>query len=274
MLRLIQISDLHFGSGEFEGEWLSNAISIINAAAPDVVICTGDLTDQGQRHEFEEALEWLARIEPPLICVPGNHDAKHNGLYFYEKMVGPTRSRLHLPEHDLVILGLRSPKPDIRVGEIGEVQLEWIMDALEREPVSRRVLALHHHLLQVPDAGQKRDVVVDAGDMLALTQVCEVDLVLCGHRHVPHAWVIGETAFLYCGTTSTDKLRAYEPPCFNDIELGADELRVHSVSSLDGARQPLLIRRAGEIEFIRPRQLRLERLCSARQRRNDAMARG
>ena len=263
MLEIIQISDLHYGTSDFQEDLMTNVIGYINEAKPDAVICTGDLSNNGRQGQFEGIVELLDRIEPPFFCVPGDSDAKNNGMLFFEDIVNPKRFRLVLDDKDTILLGLRSPKPDVREGEIGDEQLEWIIDSLETHRYENRVLALHHHLIQVPDAGQQRDVVSDAGDMLALTQMYDIDLVLCGHRHVPHAWVIGPTTFLYCGTTATRRLRADEDPCFNHIKLDQGDLVVDMVSSVSLTAEPLLVRKDGRIEFIRPRTYRIERLRRA-----------
>ncbi|MHA1732055.1 MAG: metallophosphoesterase family protein [Promethearchaeota archaeon] len=266
MVEIIQISDLHYGCGDFQEEWLQNAIDYVNDASPDIVICTGDITDKGRLNQYRGVKPMLDEIKPPLIVVPGNHDAKNNGMVFFEEFIGPRRTRTVLEDIDTIILGLRSPKHDIREGEIGDEQIEWIIKAFETNPLENRVMALHHHLIAVPDAGQKRDLVADAGDVLTLTQAFQVDLVLCGHKHIPHAWVIGPTTFLYCETTASRKFRHDEPPSFNHILLEGGDLEVGLVNAAepDKDRKPLLVRKDGRTRFIRPRNFRIEQLRKSR----------
>ncbi|GAB4310053.1 MAG: metallophosphoesterase [Promethearchaeota archaeon] len=257
-----QISDLHVGSGDFHEDRLDNALRFVDQRRPDVVVVTGDLTDKGRLAQFRLAKEKLSKLESShrVVYVSGNHDTKNNGLIFFEQLFGPRRSVTVLEELDTIVVALRSPKQDVRDGEIGDEQLEWVIETFEDCPYENRVLALHHHLIAVPDGGRRKDVVADAGDLLALTQDFKVNLVLQGHQHVPHAWVIGPTTFLYSGTTCTEKLRYDEDPCFNLIEIDGPDLTVTTVSSIDLSETRLLVRRQGRTKFVRPRTYRIESL--------------
>jgi predicted phosphodiesterase len=96
--------------------------------------------------------------------------------------------------------------------------------------------------------------------MLEFAQLYKIDLILSGHRHVPHAWVIGATTFLYCGTSSSEKVRADEAPSFNYITLDQGDLEVYIVNSTDFKKNLLLTRKEGRTKFIRPRRTRIEHL--------------
>ncbi len=44
-----------------------------------------------------------------------------------------------------------------------------------------KIVAMHHHLIPVPDTGADQTTVIDAGDVLRSLTKSKVDLVLCGH---------------------------------------------------------------------------------------------
>ena len=52
-MRIVQISDIHVGSGLFRPELLDAAIEETNALEPDLVAIAGDHTMEGSRGEFE-----------------------------------------------------------------------------------------------------------------------------------------------------------------------------------------------------------------------------
>ena len=52
MVEIIQISDLHYGSREFQEECLLNVIDYINNYKPDAVICTGDITHKAKKTQY------------------------------------------------------------------------------------------------------------------------------------------------------------------------------------------------------------------------------
>ena len=267
MVEIVHISDLHYGS-EFVEEYFENIIKYIGDTKPDIVICTGDLVHKGRVKEFKEVLPYIERISKitKIMCVPGNHDAKNSGLVYFEKIIGPRRSRILLDDQDTLVVGICSAKDDMSEGMIGDEQLDFTGRCFDKN-LENRVLALHHHLIPPPLSGQKFTTVRDAGEILELTQLFEVDLVLMGHRHVPHAYVFDnnrtDTIFLYCGTSTSNKVRANDSPCFNHIFLDKGDLEVYMVSSVDLEKTLLLERREGYTRFIRPRRTRIEHLLSS-----------
>jgi 3',5'-cyclic AMP phosphodiesterase CpdA len=243
---------------------MENVIDYIKEKKPDVVICTGDLIHKGRVSQFRAILPYIQRIRniTKFLAVPGNHDAKNSGLIYFEKMIGRRRSRLVLNELDTLIVGLCSASDDIAWGIIGDEQLDWCGRQFDKN-LENRVLALHHHLIPVPLSGQKFTTVRDAGELLEFTQLFELDLVLMGHRHVPHAYVIGPTTFLYCGTSTSKKVRADDSPSFNHIILNEGDIEVQIVNSTNLERALLLERKVSRTKFVRPRRTRIEHLLSS-----------
>jgi len=263
MVNLIQISDLHYGS-EFEPELMENVIKFIKDNPPDAVICTGDLIHKGRISQLREILPYIKRIREitKFLAVPGNHDAKNSGIIYFERIIGPRRSRLILDNKDTIIVGICSARDDISSGECGDEQLDFLGRCFDKN-LENRVIALHHHLIPVPLSGQKFTTVRDAGELLEFTQLFEIDLVLMGHRHVPHAYVIGPTTFLYCGTSTSNKVRADDCPSFNQIFLDKGDIEVFMVNSTNLERSLLLERKLSRTKFVRPRRTRIEHLLSS-----------
>ena len=262
-MEIVQISDLHFGGGsEFKLEMLEDVIDFINDLSPDVLVCTGDLVHKGRYRQYQGLSPILKKIEVPFLCVPGNHDAKNNGIIFFERFIMPRRSRLIIEDLNTILIGINSAKDDLSTGEIGDEQLLWLAKSFNK-PLENRIIALHHHVIQVPYSGRKQTTLTDAGEILELTQLFQVDLVLMGHKHIPHAYSIGPTAFVYCGTSSSLKVRADEEPSFNHIVLNKGELKVEIINSTNFKREPLIIRKEGHTKFIRRRKTRIEHLINS-----------
>jgi predicted phosphodiesterase len=67
------LGDLHFGSRG--GRRLATAaINDLNESGAELVIQLGDLTDRGNREEFESARDALSRLTMPCTTMMGNHD--------------------------------------------------------------------------------------------------------------------------------------------------------------------------------------------------------
>ncbi len=262
-MKIIQFSDIHCGHPQdFRPDWLENTINYINETKPDIAICTGDLTDRGKRKDFENVMKYIHQIEVPLVCVPGNHDAKNNGMVFYEEYVGKRTSHVKLPQFKTVVFGVSSPLSDVRDGYLGNYQLHWLAKKMQKYRGWRSIVAMHHHLVQTPDSGRNRDTIWDAGEMLELTQTFGVGMVVMGHRHVPHTYTIGNTVLLYACTCSARKTKSEEPPSCNLISFDEDTLSVDTVSSIDREKIPLFKRVGNETTFTRRRNTRLINLLN------------
>ncbi len=219
-LTIAHISDLHAGSPYFVPSLMDRVVVELNEMRPDVVVCTGDLTEMGFRQDYLTAREYLERIEcPNLVVVPGNHDARNVGYVHFEELVGP-RSRT-VQVGDVTIVAVDSTEPDLDYGQIGRARYDWLKEQFSA-PASFRVFVLHHHLLPVPGTGRERNIVYDAGDVLEVLQECEVDLVLAGHKHVPYAWRLERLFVVNAGTCSSMRLRGHTKACYNVIGLDED----------------------------------------------------
>ena len=69
MSLIAHISDLHVSKSDFDEEVFMQAVGEINNLQPDMVILTGDITNNGYYVEFEQAKRYLEMFEPPLFAV-------------------------------------------------------------------------------------------------------------------------------------------------------------------------------------------------------------
>ena len=167
---IAQLSDVHVGGARFRPELLHRAIEEVNAAAPDLVVVAGDLTDDGYPDQYPEARAELDAIEcPEIVLVPGNHDARNVGYIRFEEEFGARDSRLHAEVGgvELALVAVDTSKPDIDEGEVGREHYGWIAEGFDGD-ADLRVFVCHHHLMPVPGTGRERNQVLDAGDVIAL----------------------------------------------------------------------------------------------------------
>jgi 3',5'-cyclic AMP phosphodiesterase CpdA len=223
-LTIAHISDLHAGSPYFVPSLMDRTVIELNELRPDLVLCTGDLTEMGFRQDYVAAREYLSRIEcPELVVIPGNHDARNVGYVHFEEFFGP-RSR-SLRREDVTIVAVDSSEPDLDVGQIGRARYDWLLDEFAA-PARFRIFMLHHHLLPIPGTGRERNMVHDAGDVLEVLQECGVNLVLSGHKHVPYAWRLEEMFIVNTGTVSSLRLRGNTRPCYNVVEISGTHVDI------------------------------------------------
>ena len=215
---IAQISDLHCGSQYHIPSLANRVVDELNELEPDMVIVTGDLTDMGFRAEFRQAHRLLERVECERKAVLiGNHDARNVGDVHFEELFGARRVELELD--GLRIVGLDSSEPDLDSGRIGRNLYGWLEERFAIDQEEFKVVAMHHHLVPVPGTGRERNIVHDAGDLLRVLADNGVDLVLCGHKHVPNVWRLEDMLIINAGTCCTHRLRGKVRPSYNIIEI-------------------------------------------------------
>ncbi len=243
-MKIVQMSDVHVGSGLFRPDLLEATIQETNAIAPDLVAVVGDLTMEGYPWEFEEAKGYLDRLEcENVVYSMGNHDAKNVGYRHFEEFFG-IRERsveISVPEGVAKVVSLDSTKPDLDEGEVGREHYGWLDSEFRGWDQGPRILMIHHHILAVPGTGRDVNNLRDAGDVMAILRELKVDMVLSGHRHVPYVWSISGVRIVHSGTVSTMRIRGVMPPSYNIIEFDEDsvEITLQEPGKGSAGQQPL-----------------------------------
>ncbi|MFQ6095843.1 MAG: metallophosphoesterase family protein [Candidatus Bathyarchaeia archaeon] len=213
---IVQISDVHCGP-LFNEETFQTAIEEVNALSPDVVVITGDITEDGILSEFKMAAEEFKRLKAEnVIYVSGNHDYRSTG-YLLFKQFFPFNQVTEIGNSVIVILS--SARPDRDDGEVGHRQNLWLEETLAKYKDRVKIVAIHHHIVPVPDTGADQITIVDAGDVLRSLTKSNVNLVLCGHRHRPWRWQIEKMQVVHAGSVSCEKLRGFFCNSYNVIEV-------------------------------------------------------
>jgi 3',5'-cyclic-AMP phosphodiesterase len=228
---------------------MRSLIERINALQADVVLVVGDLTAKGYEWEYEEAVSWLEQIEPPKVVIPGNHDYRNVGYIHYKRHFGESFSRAQqtfdpvraerLVATGFTVVGVDSAEPDINEGNVGLEHYGWIREQFD-EPDDVKILAIHHHLVPIPGTGRERNIITDAGDLLAELTRLDLDVVVAGHKHVPFFWGVNGILLCNSGTATTKRVRGRTPPSWNEIVVDASTIKVYLHYS-DGRRQLAVI---------------------------------
>jgi len=220
MTFIVHISDLHVSNSTFNEGVYKEVANQINDLNPDLIILTGDITDGGYYLEYSKAIEYLSMLDSPIFAVPGNHDARHVGYEIFEKHIGEL-SWVLTKDDDLTIIGLDSSEPDVDRGHVGRPQQLWMEKELHKCFADSKfsIVAMHHHVIPVPKTGRERNVLSDAGDILQALVQNDVNIVMCGHKHVSHLWKMENTLFVCAGSLSSKKLRGNDLNSFNSYEI-------------------------------------------------------
>jgi putative phosphoesterase len=235
MVLIAHISDLHVSNADFNEAAFLKAVDEINALEPDMIILTGDLTENGYYAQFEEAREYLKLFDSNLFAIPGNHDARNIGKQSFEDLIGDCSWKLTKDDEDVVVLGLDSTTPDLDDGNIGKLQQLWMENELDKCILENKfsIVAMHHHAIPIPRTGRERNILFDAGDILQSVISHDVDIVIGGHKHVPNLWRMQGTLFVNAGSLSSYKLRGKNINSYNTIRVTDRDIEIY-LNKLDG----------------------------------------
>jgi Icc protein len=101
-----------------------------------------------------------------------------------------------------------------------------------------KIVAMHHHLITIPNTGSDQLTVVDAGDILRTVLDSKFDVVLCGHKHMPWAWNFGELTVVPVGTATSERVRGFFENIYNILTINNKKVQV-DLKIVDGKRLPI-----------------------------------
>jgi 3',5'-cyclic-AMP phosphodiesterase len=181
---ILQLADIHMRAdgGEVYGQDPERRLSLVlgacerELAAVDLVVLTGDQSDDGAPKALERLRQILAGIGAPILAVPGNHDGPdlQRGAFgdWTPAELGGWR-----------VVGLDSSVPGEIHGSVDVAALESLLDGLDERPT---LLLVHHP--PVPPTSHPWFRIENARSLLAsLAARPQVRAVLSGHAHCAFA---------------------------------------------------------------------------------------
>jgi 3',5'-cyclic AMP phosphodiesterase CpdA len=186
--RILHVSDLHVGTREAPRIEPPLA-ALIERAAPELVVASGDLTHRGRRDQHEAAASFLRELGPPVLAVPGNHDIPYTfpGRFTktfreFERHWETTEPVFSSP--NIHVVGLNSVRAwRHQSGGIRESQLRRTSESFDQAPEGAlKVAVLHHHLIGAPWRSRKKPV-SKRSHVLARLVDAGAELILAGHIH-------------------------------------------------------------------------------------------
>ena len=195
---IAQITDLHVGArGEtFFGGYepagaVAGVVARLNATEPrpDLVLFTGDLTENPTPEAYAEARGLLAPLEIPMVAVPGNHDDRR----LLRETLGSLGARvgegeflqLDFEAGPVRMIGLDTVEDALAPGgQLCEARLDWVAARLVEARERPTVMFMHHQPFATGIGGMDR---IGCGNGERLAEIVgrnpQVRRVLCGHVH-------------------------------------------------------------------------------------------
>ena len=77
--RIFHLSDTHFGVENAKA--LESFAKAAHDEKPDLILCTGDLTQRATHEQFDAAARYFAQFAAPVMMCAGNHDMPYYNLW-------------------------------------------------------------------------------------------------------------------------------------------------------------------------------------------------
>lgn len=195
---IAQISDTHIaepgrktlGIAPMQAN-LQRVVAHINQQdpAPDVVLISGDVTDNGTPEQMANAARILAGLNAPFFVIPGNHDTRAALWSEFGGTACPSRVDDFIAYvvngYDMRLIGLDSTIPDAPGGELCDTRLDWLEARLAEAPTRPTLIFMHHPPVKCGVLETDHDGFIGAerlADIIA--KYPAVERVLCGHIHL------------------------------------------------------------------------------------------
>jgi 3',5'-cyclic AMP phosphodiesterase CpdA len=231
MGRLFHFSDIHFGIEHKAA--VAAALEHAHANDRDLVLITGDITQQGYSREFAAAAEWIKAMPQPVFVVTGNHDVPYwdpvarvfHPWRRFEQYTGHPAFDHQFDAPGLSVRGVCTARgwqmrANWSKGVIDLDQTRRAAHALANAPEGAlKILACHHPLVEMIGAPMSGEVIRGEAAARIFTD-CGVDLIMTGHVHVPFALPItmGDRCSYGVGAGTLSMRERGTPAGFNSVE--------------------------------------------------------
>ena len=241
MLRLLHLTDIHFGAENTLAA--AAAVDFAHREPFDLLVLSGDVTQDGRAIEFEAAARWYAALPGPKMVTPGNHDMPQvhparllDPFGRYEKRFGPAGSAW-FDGSGLAVRAFNTARgiqfrPNWSKGAFAPGQARAVAaDLVKATAGTLKVAVCPHPLVEVPDGPMTGRVIGGPAGARLLAEA-GVDLILSGHVHTPFAFALpfadGRTYSVGAATLSLRERGA--PAGFNVIEVEAGHILVKAMA--------------------------------------------
>ena len=276
-MKILHISDLHYRESPDAWALLKEAGRQFELLRPDIILITGDLTNDGLDEQFQRVKRFIASLDfCTVLNIPGNRDSAKTIIpsaveqsdleYFLLTHPEPVNALDEMDTLENVNRGRQGKYFDhfeateffyrangvAAVGlnstpEITPRQMEMTVQHFNKgQPGELRIFCAHHSFLPVPTKKLKPgDTVPRAADILQTLIELNVDLLCCGHIHRSHVWDLsdGRHRLLCCNAGSLLDSSGKKDNGFLEMEIEHD-LRI--------IKRTLFSRRT-EVLYYRPR---------------------
>lgn len=218
-LRIVQISDCHVSAdpdasyrGANPRESLTSVMRSVAAWRPDLLLATGDLSEDGSPHSYDYLSRQLNAPGAPVLTLPGNHDVPPRQRQVFPQCPAQEPLLHDIPAWRLILLN--SAVEGEVSGRLTDTMLEGLSAALDGSGAWKLVL-LHHQPVPVDSPWIDRYALEEPERLWSvLDGRNDVRAVAWGHVHHAVRVARGAMALMAAPASSVNTLpaqRAFTP---------------------------------------------------------------
>lgn len=148
---------------------------------PDVVLATGDISQDGSDESYRYFREKTAFFDCPVFWFMGNHDVRSA---MDRAIAGTASNERRFRARGWQMIFLDSSVPDCVHGHLAESELEWLDRTLSEYPEEHALVCLHHHPIDISARWMNAIGLQNHDEFFAvLARHPQVRAILWGHIH-------------------------------------------------------------------------------------------
>ena len=186
---IVQITDCHLPADQQQAyrginphENLKTLLKKIKVLKPDLLLATGDLSEDGSRISYKALRGYFDPLGIPVLALPGNHDdASLLAETFPGSPVNTIKTSEHGPWRIIRLNSCLPGKPEGRLSTQALAELERFISNHDQYPL---LICLHHQPVTIGSPWIDRYRLLDSEALLQLIdQYPNVKGVIWGHIH-------------------------------------------------------------------------------------------
>lgn len=230
MMRILHLSDLHFGTED--PDVMHALLQLGSQLQPSLYLLSGDITQRARRSQFAAAGTFVQQLGAPLLAVPGNHDLPLfnlparllNPYGNYRRVFGEELEPL-FETPALLVIGVNTTRPARhKDGEVSPAQIDRVTQHLRMAPAAQLRVVMLHHPVRAVEESDVSNLLIGREQAVPAWVDAGMDLLLAGHIHLPYqvplpssdsrrrAWAI------QAGTGISRRVRGATPNSVNLID--------------------------------------------------------
>ncbi|MBU0744755.1 MAG: 3',5'-cyclic-AMP phosphodiesterase [Gammaproteobacteria bacterium] len=212
LIKILQITDLHLFSdpqAKLVGinslktlhQVIAKILDNIEQNRPDLIVLSGDVSQDYSLESYKIAAKILQQFKCPIVGTAGNHDY----LPFFSKIFGnPTQVVTKISDlTNWRIILLNSHLSQHVDGRLGNDELNFLQESLDKNSKHPVIIFIHHHVLPVSSTWIDKIKLQNGPQFLEIIdRYKNIKAVVCGHIHQETSITRQNVIFLSTPSTS------------------------------------------------------------------------